>query len=442
MNYLIASSVVTISGSALVLFAPHLASCFSYFGKFRLAVFIAACVVPLLAGCTEFNQRTNATTALISREPGLGAAPIRGDGGALLGDAVVASPEIAEGVKEKGTPDAIDVYNVGMHTQVLLFYANPHHILWYTGFPGLYSLHFDQVSNSQEVPRSVRRLGFGEGPMPPPWPTIPADQAAIYGAPKVPAPPETTDPAHFASAYAGISDAVRKQAVEVRQGESFDRAAKAFARLNPSSKLPGFNWRLVVLRSPDNSGSGVLDGTIFLSDGLVSRLSNDELVAIIAHLLGHAAYRHDHDFWTEAGPAKRVGVVAAEIVGGPVLLGVGLLGCGGNPGACEVGLKIAGAGLQITGSGLVDATKVASGPSEIPPPDQESVHSDYSRDQEVEANFMAEKYLHDVGIPPDTLFDALVKLAKESSPFSQVHHAGVSAADLGRMLDAGMIQTK
>jgi Zn-dependent protease with chaperone function len=189
-------------------------------------------------------------------------------------------------------------------------------------------------------------------------------------------------------------------------------------------------------------GAGVLDGTIFLSDGLVSRLSNDELLAVIAHLLGHAAYRHDRDFWTEAGPAKRVGVVAAALIGGPVLVGVGLLACGGNPGACEGGLKIAGAGLQITGSGVVDATKVASGPSEIPPPDQESVHSDYSRDQEVEANFMALKYLSDVGIPPDTLFDALVKLAKEPSPFSKLHHADVSAADLGRMLDAGMIPTK
>jgi predicted Zn-dependent protease len=228
----------------------------------------------------------------------------------------------------------------------------------------------------------------------------------------------------------------------VQQGESADRAAKAFARLNPSSKLPGFNWRLVVLRSPENLGSGVLDGTIFLSNGLVSRLSNDELVALIAHLLGHAAYRHDHDFWTEASSAERVGVAAAAIIGGPVLIGVGLLACGGNPDACDGGLKIAGAGLQITGSGLVDATKVASGPSEIPPPDQESVHSDYSRDQEVEANFMAVKYLHDVGIPPDTPFDALVKLAKEPSPFSKLHHADISAADLGRMLDAGVIPTK
>ena len=442
MNYLNASSDVTISGFALALFAPMRTSCFSCFGKFRLA-FIVACVVPLLADCSaDFKQRSNAGMALMLREPGSGAAPIRGEGGALLDDAVSASPEIAEGVKENGTPDAIDVNNVFMHTRVLLFYANPPHILWYTGFPGLYSLHFDQVSSSQEVPRSVRRLGFGEGPMPPPWPTIPADQAAIYGAPKVPAPPDTTDPAYFAPAYAGISDAVRKQTVEVRKGESFDRAAKAFARLNPSSRLPGFNWRLVVLRSPDNLGAGALDGTIFLSDGLVSRLSNDELVAVIAHLLGHAAYRHDRDFWTEASPAKRVGVVAAEIVGGTVLAGVGLLACGGNPDACEGGLKIAGAGLQITGSGLVNATKVASGPSEIPPPDQESVHSDYSRDQEVEANFIAVKYLHDVGIPPDTLFDALAKLAKEPSPFSQVHHADVSAADLGKMLDVGMIPTK
>lgn len=332
-----------------------------YLIRFLFLIFVV-CVVMPLAGCsTEFNQRYNATMRMMARKPGSGPAPIRGEGGALLDDAVSSSPEIAEGVKDNGTPDAIDVNDIGMHTDVLLFYTNPPHTLWYKGIPGLYSLHFHQVSGIEEVPRSVRRLSLGEGPMTSPWPvTMSAAPAEILGVPKVPAPPEPTDPARFASAYTAISDAVQKQTGEVRQGESFDRAAKAFARLNPSSKLPGFNWRLVVIHSTDNLASGVLDGTIFLSDGLVSRLSNDELVAVIAHLLGHEAYRHDHDFWTEASPAKKVGVGALALVGGPVLIGVGLLACGGNPEACGVGLELVGKGVELAGTRLGHATGLLS----------------------------------------------------------------------------------
>lgn len=80
----------------------------------------------------------------------------------------------------------------------------------------------------------------------------------------------------------------------------------------------------------------------------------------------------------------------------------------------------------------------------------------YSREQEAEANWAACRYLASINIPPDTLFDALLKLsvsssesisatptenyrARETDEFGHMHTADRSAADLGKMLDTGMI---
>jgi hypothetical protein len=79
----------------------------------------------------------------------------------------------------------------------------------------------------------------------------------------------------------------------------------------------------------------------------------------------------------------------------------------------------------------------------------------YSHDEEVQANFMAARYLTAVEIPPDALFDALTKVASATvsseipadakssiHDFAEVHQADWSAAEFGGMLDAGLIQGK
>jgi len=295
------------------------------------------------------------------------------------------------------------------------------------------------VVDVNEVPRSVRRLTFGEGPLLPPWPvTKTASQADWRRLPALPDPPKALDPASFAATYSGITNDVRATTSEVRQGESFERAAKAFSRINASSKLPGFNWQLVVFESSGKFAFGVPDGTIFLSDGLVGILNDDELTAIVAHVIGHEAYDHDrafwHDrlFWKEAGPVKKTGAV----VGATVLIaaGVGVALFVGPAGYQGI---LAGGRIAEVGVGILGTT------------------TDYSSYQEVQANYIAIKYLAEIGIPPDTLFDALVKLAPSASQaavlpsqkdgltmaadFADADHAEQSASDLGRMLATGVI---
>ena len=77
----------------------------------------------------------------------------------------------------------------------------------------------------------------------------------------------------------------------------------------------------------------------------------------------------------------------------------------------------------------------------------------YTRDQEVQADYIAASYLAGAGIPPDTLFDTLLKLSRievtadsikhyrveQNADFATMHTADRSAADLGKLLDAGMI---
>ena len=176
----------------------------------------------------------------------------------------------------------------------------------------------------------------------------------------------------------------------------------------------------MLFHSTDDVAFGVPDGTVFLSDGLESKLNNDELVAVLAHLLGHEAYGHDRAFWTEAGLIEKSAAVVGEtilIVGAALVLSASPNSMPGN---------------------LLLPQPVPSTASSHPNNYAVAVHTDYSRKQEIEANLMAVQYLHDIGMPPDTLFDSLIKI--RPLPLGSVHHAGVGAADLGKMLDTGMIQ--
>jgi Peptidase family M48 len=339
-------------------------------------------------------------TASIEAPPAT-AAPAT-NGGQLLDEAVAAYPDLAPMVKENGIPDAVEV-NIN---RVALYYRNPQRTLVYEKPSDFSDIH--ELMDLGVVPRSVERLGFQEPSMPPPWPvTITPQQAEILEAPKLPNPPPGMDPASFASKYREQADDLRSKISEVREGEAYDRVNKAFARLNPKTSLPGFDWRIVLVESPDDLVTFVPDGTIFLGDGLVSRLSDDELAAVIAHFMGHEAYGDGRDTWTEAGPVKKTTAV----------IGVTL---------------------------LVVAAVAAGGINSPPPP-----YVGYSEQQEIDADYMAVRFLAAADIAPDKLFDAMAKLSSSACKlpqdasglvdFNTFHHAQRNAADLGKMLDAGVI---
>ena len=362
-----------------------------------------------------------------------GAAQASAEGYTILQNVEVAHPKIAVVVAKQGPPDAIEAHSAtgvsGLDRYIAFLYREPPRTLLYDGKLRLYRFgEFREVMEIKQVPRSTRRQAFGEGPMPPPWPvTIPIDELKAFGVPAAPSMPQPFDPTHLRASYRPISEQIQLGITAVA-GEPFERASRAFARLKPNSILPGFNWRLIVFREDRNFVFGVPvafsvpDGTIFVSDGLVDKLSDDELAAVFAHVLGHVAYGHDRWFWQEANLAEKTGAV----VGTAVLAGAVIFFTGG----------------QILGH--------PPGPPPSPPPEHFGV---YSRDQEVQANYIAVTYLASAGIPPDTLFDSLLKLSsieaaadslkhyrvERSADFATMHTADRSAADLGKLLDAGMI---
>jgi Peptidase family M48 len=380
------------------------------------AAALSGCGLNEMAARDNLTTRTQAVapmllpvgnTASAESAPGnLGSAGSAANGDQLLCEAVAAYPNLAPVVTEIGTPDAVEV-NLN---RVALYYRNPPRTLVYEEPP--FSPNANDVMDLKVVPRSVERLGFQEAPVPGPWPiTVTLPQAEILGAPKLPNPPQGEEPASFASKYREQADDLRSKISEVREGEAYDRVNKALARLNPKSSLPGFDWRIVLVESPDDLVTFVPDGTIFLSNGLVGKLSDDELAAVIAHFMGHGAYGDDRNTWTELGTGEKIGMVVA---GGIVVAAM-----------FPFWPALAAAGAR--------------------PPD----HIGYTEQQEIDADYMAVGFLAAADIAPDKLFDAMVKLSSPvcKSPqdanglvdFNAYHHAQRNAEDLGKLLDAGLI---
>jgi hypothetical protein len=364
-----------------------------------------ASLAPTLVPTEDANSSDSPPTGISGTDPATNSQNV-------LHDAVLSYSGLDQIVKENGIPSAIETYFP--QSRVVLYYRNPSRTFIYQK---PFGANLREITHFDLVPRTAERLGFREGPLPPPWPiTIPTGNASLLATPNAPMLPEAIHPENFTKYYGKDSTESRSKVAEVKHGISFDRAATALMRLNPSARLPGFNWQLVIVDSPCNLILGVPDGTLFISDGFVSRLSDDELVAIIAHELGHEAYGHNRNWWREAGPVKKT----AAVIGLTVVVAALLLGMS--------------AGYQSLPAG---------GPAYF---------LGYTEQQEVEANYMAVRYLDAINIPPDTLFDALIKLSPSACMSSEPvksfayladwgvnHHAERSGEDLGKMLDAGMI---
>lgn len=340
----------------------------------------------------------------------------------------LSQPQIAEEIRKNGLPDAAETHPSGTVQYTTLYYRSPPRTLVYRVGAVLLVNSFEQVADIPAVPRTARRLGFLEGPMPPPWPvTVPRDKCGYFDTLESPSLPPSIDPAEFAASYVPISSQIRAGIIEIHQGIAFERASRQLARLNAVAKAPAFNWTLVIFRSQANFAFTVPDGSLFVSDGLVERLSDDELVAILAHVVAHQIYGHDRSFWTEVHGAKKAAAIA--------------------------GLAVLVLALE-TGAAAVNApSPIVTSMLEKPPPPPRHF-AVYVRGEEAQANYAAVAYLASAGIPPDTLFDAMVKLssgpvsetglthfrsAEQSAEFQNVHEADRSAADLGKMLDAGII---
>jgi len=288
---------------------------------------------PVLSIAATGCAAQRAESKLTQRDSTFGSAPLRvsspeapssetpTEGQEVLRDATAMEPGIADEVRKNGTPDAVEVHSRELAANepagrkeffIALYYKRPSQTLLYRERrETLFLYTFDQVLNISEVPRSVRRQAFREGPMPPPWPVtisrtatfpeilggLPLPQAVniadAFGAPMCPAAATPPSVGEDSTAYAAISDGIRKGIAQIHRGASFDRGSRAFARIDPAARLSGFNWTLVVFHSPANYAFTVPDGSIFLSDGLIEQLSDDQVVAVITCTQSDFSYTTD-----------------------------------------------------------------------------------------------------------------------------------------------------
>lgn len=416
------------------------------FSDFRSQIALLLLMLPLAletAGCSEAGRaqeqlcaqvfREAATVAVDRSEFPAGAdivasikqASPTSQGAQLLRANTVSDLSVADAVRQYGVPDAVEFRAANQNYEPVkalwfgMFYKSPPRTLVFRRpfdpNPFCAPVHGELVLNLNQLPRAVQRLTFAAPPTPPPWPiTIPANLSDFYGAPAIPAaPPAIVN----GKEYEPAADYLRAHVTEVRQGLPLKRASAAFAKLNKAAETAGIEWKLIVLANPEPIGFGVPDGSLFVSDGLIASLSDPELAAVVAHLMAHVRYQHARDTnsnWTTSDAATRSEWQAAA---SSAVASIGRVAPSGVNEAPPLGSLYLGR-LAMYG---------------------------YSREQETEANFLAAKYLHQIGIPPDALFDAMASLStkgggNKSMRFSDLHRATQSASDFGKMLDAGLVR--
>lgn len=340
------------------------------------------------------------------------------EGAQLLRDQVLIDVTVAKTVNQCGLPAAVGFTSstAGQVQHFAMFYNTPPRTIVFQrssmdvqwlSLSQLYESHV--VADLQTVPRSILRLKINEGPLAPPWPvTIPPNLHDAFTVPLQPADPPTEVDGHD---YVAVADDLAARLPHSANIQNRQRAEKALARLEPAARVEGLNWRMEVFNATGPMGFGVPDGTLFVSDGLVQVLNDNELAAVIAHLMGHERYQH-----ARACARRRDIMVAVFFVGGV--------------------FQLAGGGMGFflipTGGYLALISDPQVG---------------FTEEYEVEANYAGTKILSDSNLPPDSLFDAMVKLSGKGQPgtlsFDTLHHlSALTLLQYGLMLDAGMNESK
>jgi hypothetical protein len=317
-------------------------------------------------------------------------------GGIILQDSVALNDTVSTTVAARGIPDAVEITECSkpfygnlvwkLEWCAFLFYRNP---------PRTLIIDYSQsripfaaaprgvIKDLPMVPGYARTFGFGE-PVRGSWPvTISGSDAVHFVVPNEPGPPPSSVDG---SDYARVAREIASDLTVADRGPLRDRAQRAFARLTAIAAAPGISWNLFVYDADYEAGSGVPDGSVFISTKLIERLDDDELAAVLAHLMAHERYGHSRN------AMRRANITAAALVlVGPILV---------------LGGAAPGAGGAAVG-GLLALTKGVTEPFTTY---LQALH--YLDNEELEADALAAQYLARVGIMPSAIVNAIWRSAQ------------------------------
>ncbi len=219
------------------------------------------------------------------------------EGNKLLRDEVILDSSVLAVLKSNGVPDAVELNrsrDARTDRWFAMYYKGPPETLAYATSLRNFNAsgpryHGTRACDLPQVPRSVWRLALGEGPLAPPWPvTIPVAARAPFGVPlQGPPAPAKANGEGWARLARGVASTM-----EIGTGDDARRTREAIKRLAQANRADGLNWTAVLFNSRVASGFGVPDGTLFVSTSLVEKLNDNQLAAVLAHLMGHERYQH------------------------------------------------------------------------------------------------------------------------------------------------------
>ena len=390
------------------------------------------CALAALESCSqkasreELAQREAGVAAFTSLESG----PIKtsrdSQGEAYIKSAAVLDPAFAKWIAVNGTPDAIEP-SLDIERKYVLFYMNP---------PRSYAVQDGTtIGQLNDVPRSVRWITFNQKTLIGPWPiTIPPASAAAFDVPKT--PPGPPDKFEW-DAFADDAAKVRKLITPINDART-QEASQQLERIKAATATSGINWNIEVFYNQTPAAFAIPDGSIFVSQTLVDQYNGDKLCAVIAHLIGHVRYGHFSRVAFKRVSAKDVGI---SVLADTLIIAWDL--------TWVIGAFTGPGGVQVAEQAWLKPI----GPSDLKKDKRtERQKALDARERDIEANYVAEKYLSAAGIAPNVLFDALMNLRTEfqldlkqfensNTDFTEMlypfpYNNGV--IDLGRALDAGV----
>ena len=344
-------------------------------------------------------------------------------GGQVLKGETLRNDTVKRTVAKRGLPDAVEAT---ADSYILFYRCPPHTIIIDNSGPYTdcqvriptceWKTHGSVVGDLPLVPTYARVFGFNEV-VTGSWPvTLSTTDVAHFSVPLIPQPPpgEVTD----GSDYTPVAQKILSNITVVNHGPDDDRAQRAFARLAEVASVRGINWKLYVYEETYNAGYGVPDGSIFITRRLVECLDDDQLTAVLAHLMAHERYGHSRT------SMKRVNQLTASLLAGSVVLLIPTLGQ-------SLFLVVPAVVFQVS-----SYRQMLS----------------YLDRKELEADALATQYLAQLHIPPETIVNAMYKasrrpLSRDESSwgdvnlwFGNLHRVEQNGPDFGKLLDAGQLR--